>query len=74
MNNNNSVDIHETFHLRDIFLSEGAEVLIVLTPVENVYRIYPVSKEGNDYYCDTNKVNIKDMISNINEYDRMDKD
>lgn len=74
VNNNNSVDIHETFHLRDIFLSEGAEVLIALTPVENVYRIYPVSKEGNDYYCDTNKVNIKDMISNINEYDRMDKD
>ena len=61
---------HETFHLRDIFVSPSSEIEVILTPIDTAYRIYPIHLEKNEYICDASKRNIKDVISDIKMIDK----
>lgn len=54
---NKTKDVHEVFHLRDVYVSKDTKLQLVLTPVDNIYRIYPVYKKESEYYtksCDKN--------------------
>ena len=56
---------HETFHLRDVFISPTSEVEIVLTPIDTIYRIYSIHLQDNIYICDASKKTIDNVINNI---------
>ena len=60
---------HETFHLRDVFISPTSNVEIVLTPIDTIYRIYPIHKKDNIYICDASKKKIDELIKNIKSID-----
>ncbi len=62
---------HETFHLRDVFISPTSEVEIVLTPIDTIYRIYPIHMQNNSYICDASKKTIDDVIKNIKMIDKV---
>ena len=61
--------IHETFHLRDVWIEQGADVRIMLTPIDTVYRIYPIHMENKRWLCNSNNVDIKILIESIANYD-----
>lgn len=56
---------HQVFHLRDVYVSLASKIQVVLTPVDNVYKIYPVYKKQNEFFCKTTDKNIKSVINNI---------
>ena len=56
---------HEVFHLRDSFVSPSSEIHLVLTPVDNVYKIYSIYKKNNHYYCKTTDKDINVLIKDI---------
>ena len=58
---NKNRNVHEVFHLRDAYVSKDTNLQLVLTPVDNIYRVYPVyQKEGKFYTksCDNDIDNI----------------
>lgn len=61
---------HETFHLRDVFISPTSDVEIVLTPIDTIYRIYPIHLQNNIYICDASKKAIDEVINNIKMIDK----
>lgn len=61
--------IHETFHLRDMWGSPNSEIKVVLTPINIIYRMYPIHMENGTWICDSNNVNIKYIIHDIVERD-----
>ena len=60
---------HQTFHLRDVFISQTSNVEFVLTPIDTIYRIYPIHKKNNIYICDASKKKIDELIKNIKSID-----
>lgn len=62
---------HEVFHLRDVFVSPASDIQMVLTPVENVYKIYPIYKKEDKFYCKTTDRDINLVIKNIQFLDKM---
>lgn len=56
---------HEVFHLRDVFVSPSSNIQIVLTPIEDVYRIYPIYKKNNNFFCKSTDKNIDLLIKEI---------
>lgn len=64
---------HETFHLRDILISPNSEVEVILTPIDKIYRIYPIHKENGNYIIDSSKKNINDIIENIKSVDKKEQ-
>ena len=62
---NHSCCKHEVFHLRDVFISPLSKLNIVLTPIDDVYRIYPIYKKDNNYYCKSTNKNINLLINEI---------
>lgn len=60
---------HETFHLRDVFISPKTEVKVIFNPIDTVYRIYPIHKKDKIYICDASKKNIDDVINKIRSID-----
>ena len=65
---------HETFNLRDVFISPTSDVEIILTPIDTVYRIYPIHMENNVYVCDASKKKIDNLINNIKLIDNENKE
>lgn len=61
---------HETFHLRDIFVSNNSNIEVLLTPINTIYRIYPIHKENNEYICDASGKDIKSVIEEIQKIDK----
>lgn len=61
---------HETFHLRDIFVSRDTKTEIILTPINTIYRIYPIHKDDNKFICDASGKNIDEVIKGIYEFDK----
>ena len=61
---------HETFHLRDIFVSNNSNIEVLLTPINTIYRIYPIHKENSEYFCDASGKNIKSLIEEIQKIDK----
>lgn len=61
---------HETFHLRDIFVSNNSNIEVLLTPINTIYRIYPIHKENSEYICDASGKNIKTLIEEIQKIDK----
>ena len=57
---------HKTFHLREVFISTASNIEVVLTPVDDTYRIYPIYKEKNKYFCEASKKEIDIVINDIN--------
>ena len=64
---------HETFHLRDILISPNSEVEVILTPIDKIYRIYPIHKENGNYIIDSSNKNINDIIENIKSVDEKEQ-
>jgi len=62
--------IYETFHLRDMWGSTDSEIQIVLTPINTIYRIYPIHLKNKVWICNSNNVDINNIIQGIVEYDR----
>ena len=60
---------HETFHLRDVFVSQSTEIQVAFNPIRTIYRIYPIHKENNNYICNASKKNIETVIKNIDLID-----
>ena len=69
--NNNDENKHEVFHLRDAFISQASNVQVVLTPVDTVYRIYPLYKNGDKYLCKATDKNIDTVLENIRKIDKV---
>lgn len=69
----NNYKRHETFHLRDVFISPATKVQVVFNPINTVYRIYPIHKENEFYICDATKKPIDTVINNINLIDSKNK-
>jgi len=61
---------HQTFHLRDIFVSSNSNIEVLLTPINTIYRIYPIHKENNEFICDASGKNINLVIEGIKEMDK----
>lgn len=61
---------HETFHLRDIFVSNNSNIEVLLTPINTIYRIYPIHKENSEYICDASGKDIKSVIEEIQKIDK----
>ena len=61
---------HETFHLRDIFVSKNANIEVLLTPINTIYRIYPIHKEKGEFVCDASGKNIRKIIDEIKKIDK----
>lgn len=57
---------HEVFHLRDVFVSPVSDIELVLNPVNDVYRVYPIYFENNNYFCSATDKNIDTLINEIN--------
>lgn len=66
-NDLNSNLIHETFHLRELFFSSDACIDAIITPISDIYRIYPIFKNGEEYYCSASRKNIKQLINEIDK-------
>lgn len=65
LKNKNNNKKHETFHLRDAFISPNTEVEIILNPVDTIFRIYPIHKENDIFICDASEKPINDVVKNI---------
>ncbi len=63
---------HEVFHLRDVFVNPTTSIQVVLTPINNIYRIYPIYKCKNEFFCKASNKNIDNVIENIRVRDRGD--
>jgi len=61
-NESNTNQQHNTFHLRDVFISPESNVEVVLTPIDSIYRIYPIYNENNQYFCDATDKEIDQVI------------
>lgn len=61
---------HETFHLRDIFVSNNANIEVLLTPINTIYRIYPIHIANGEFICDASGKNIKKLIEEIRKIDK----
>lgn len=57
---------HKVFHLRDVYVSPTSEIQLVLTPIKDVYRIYPIYENNNSYFCKSTNKNIDLLINEIN--------
>lgn len=62
---------HEVFHLRDVFVSPVTSIQLVLTPVNDIYRIYPVYQENDKFYCKSTNKGIDDLINEVKKFDSM---
>lgn len=62
VDNEEGNDIHEVFHLRDAFVSKDSKIKVVLTPIEDVYKIYPIYKKEGNYYIKVTDKNIDEII------------
>lgn len=60
---------HETFHLRDAFISSNSSVEVVLTPINKIYRIYPIHQEKNEYICDSSSKKVSKLYEELREID-----
>ena len=60
--------LHQTFHLREIWLGKNTCAEIVLNPINNVYRIYPVHKNKEKLICDSTGKNVVQLIDELNSY------
>ena len=60
-----SQKVHEVFHLRDAFVSKDTFIQIVINPVSNIYRIYPVYKKEGKFYTKSCDKNIDSIIQEI---------
>lgn len=69
-NNNSSTKKHEVFHLRDAFISPASIIQVVLTPVDTIYRVYPLYKNGDKYFCKATDKNIDTVLQNIRQLDK----
>lgn len=68
-------DILETFHLRDVWGTEGADIQIILSPIDTIYRIYPIHISNGEWICDSNKEKVKTLVDSIANYDsKLQKD
>ncbi|MDA2157992.1 MULTISPECIES: hypothetical protein [Bacillus cereus group] len=56
---------HKTFHLRDVLISYQSDVEIILTPIEDVYKIYPIFKSKDNYYCKATLKSVDTIIDNM---------
>lgn len=70
VNTKNTDNIHQTFHVREIVLSNNSFAEVILTPINNVYRIYPVYKNNGQLVCKSTKKTINDLIREIKQYDK----
>ena len=64
---------HDAFHVRDIYLSKNTLAEIVIMPIENIYRVYPIYKEENIYRCYTSGLEVNQLLDNIKQFDREEK-
>jgi len=60
---NYNIQFHETFHLREIFISSSTDIELVLTPINTIYRAYPLIQENNCYFLESTGENIQNVIS-----------
>lgn len=61
--------VHEVFHVRDIYLNMGAHVEIQIYPSDYAYRIIPISKKDNEYVTSSFEKNVKKYVEDYNKYD-----
>lgn len=66
--NTNAQLLHKTFHLRELLISKLMPVEVILTPINNVYRIYPTHKKGKDVVCNSTNKPISNLIYELNKY------
>ena len=57
---------HKVFHLRDVFISPDSNVQVVMTPIDTIYRIYPIYCSGNKYFCKASKRCVDDVLADLN--------
>lgn len=57
--------VHEVFHLRDAYVSKDTYIQIVINPINNIYRIYPVYKKQGIFYTKSCDKNIDNIIQEI---------
>lgn len=62
-------NVHEVFHVRDVFLNKEQCVEISIYPASKTYRIIPITKKGNDYITCSFEKNINKYVENYCNYD-----
>lgn len=58
--------IHETFHVRDIWLQNNVNVELQIFPVSSAYRIYPIHMEDGVFLLNSNSKKVSDLLYEIN--------
>jgi hypothetical protein len=46
---NETEELHEVFHVREMLIKKGCRITIEMFPIDRVYRIYPIEKDGEKY-------------------------
>ena len=62
-------NVHEVFHVRDVFLNKEQCVEISIYPASKTYRIIPITKKGNEYITCSFEKNINKYVENYCNYD-----
>lgn len=62
-------NIHEVFHVREVFLCMGSSVEIKIYPVSDIYRIYPIEEKNGDYFIISSNKNVEEYAKYFIEQD-----
>mgnify|MGYP001051882390 FL=1 len=62
-------NVHEVFHVRDVFLNKEQCVEISIYPASKTYRIIPITKKDNEYITCSFEKNINKYVENYCNYD-----
>lgn len=65
--NNVTENQHEVFHLRELNIGKNNIVELIITPINNIVKITPLQKIGEEYFC---KVTNKCVDELIEEFEK----
>lgn len=61
---------HEVFHLRDVFISPGADIQVIFTPVNQTYKVYEIYSKEDKFYFKTTDKEVDSIINKIKIIDK----